>query len=210
MALLHAATRVTRRVLDVLLVLTILFVLATVVVARIIPMLTGGATFVIGGGSMEPTIPLGAVVLDVPVAHDQLAVGDIVTVQVGEQKAIFTHRIVRLVPRSDGLWIQTKGDANPDNDPSIIPATSVVGRVDTVIPYAGFALTLLSTGQGVLFLLALAVMLLAGAWLLEGVEVDQEIALRKAARARAAITAAASSAAAAASGDPAGHEAVAS
>jgi signal peptidase I len=196
MTALHTATRVARRVLDALLILVILVVIAAVVLARGIPFVTGGATYVIGGGSMEPTIAKGSAVIDLPVTHEQLAVGDIVTVQVGEQKVIFTHRIVRLVPRDDGLWIQTKGDANEDVDPSIIPATSVVGRVDTVVPYAGFALVLLSSGQGVMFLLALAVMLLAGAWLLESVEIDQEIALRRAARERLARAAASGDAAA--------------
>jgi signal peptidase I len=190
MTALHTATRVARRVLDALLILVILVVIAAVVLARGIPFVTGGATYVIGGGSMEPTIAKGSAVIDLPVTHDQLAVGDVVTVEVGEQKAIFTHRIVSLVPRDDGLWIQTRGDANEDPDPSIIPATAVLGRVDTVIPYAGFALVLLSSGQGVMFLLALAVMLLAGAWLLEGVEIDQEIALRRAARDRLARAAA--------------------
>lgn len=206
MPALHAATRVARRVLDILLILVIAFVLAAVVLARGIPFLTGGSTYVIGGGSMEPTLPKGSAVLDLPVTADRLAVGDIVTVQVGEQKAIFTHRITRLVPRDDGLWIQTKGDANQDADPSIIPASAVLGRVDTTIPYAGFALVLLSSGQGVLFLLALAVMLLAGAWLLESVEIDQEMAMRKAARARHALVAAAAatSGAVAPSGDAPG------
>ena len=129
-------TRLARRMLDVLLGVLILFVLGIVVIARVIPAVTGGGTFVVGGGSMEPAIPLGAVVVAIPVATDQLAPGDIVSVRVGEQQALFTHRIVRLVDRADGVWLETKGDANDDPDPSIIPATSVVGRVAVTIPHA--------------------------------------------------------------------------
>jgi signal peptidase len=183
MPLVHLATRLARKSLDLLLIALILLVLATVVIARVIPWMTGGATYVVGGGSMEPTLPLGSVVFAVPVAPDQLAVGDVVSVQVGEQKAVFTHRITRLVDVDGERWLETKGDANDKKDPSIVPVTAVIGRVDTYVPYAGYAVRLLSTSQGVLFLLALGVLVLAGAWLLESLEIDQEIArARKALR----------------------------
>ena len=181
-------TRAIRRTLDVLLIAVILVVLATIAIARIIPSVTGGSTFVVGGGSMEPTIPFGSVVIVTPVDTSDLHVGDVVSMRVGKAEAVFTHRIVRLVPRDDGLWIETKGDNNAKPDPSIIPASTVVGRLQVSIPYAGYAVRLLSTGPGVLFLLAIGVMILAGAWFLESLELDQEVARRRAARARAALS----------------------
>ena len=180
-------TRAARRILDLLLVVLILLVLATIVIARVIPSVTGGATFVVGGGSMEPTIPLGSVVIVTPIETSKLAVGDVVSVRVGQQQSVFTHRIVRLVPRDEGLWIETKGDANQRPDPSIIPATTVIGRLEVSIPYAGYAVRLLSTAQGVLFLLAFGILLLAGAWLLDSLEIDQVAARRRAAQARALL-----------------------
>jgi signal peptidase len=188
MRLVTILTRAGRRTLDLLLVALILVVLATITVARIIPSVTGGSTFVVDGGSMEPAIPLGSVVIALPVAPGDLRVGDVVSVRVGQKEAVFTHRIVRLVPRPDGLWIETKGDANPTPDPSILPATAVIGRLSASIPYAGYALRLLSSAPGVLFLLAFGVLLLAGAWLLESLELDQQAARRRAAQARAALT----------------------
>jgi signal peptidase len=188
MSLAYRITRLARRMLDVLLSVLILLVLGIVVIARVIPALTGGSTFVVGGSSMEPAIPLGAVVVALPVATDQLVPGDIVSVRVGEKQALFTHRIVRLVDRADGVWLETKGDANDDPDPSIIPATSVVGRVAVIIPEAGYAVRLLGTMQGVLFLLALGVFMLAAAWLLESLEIDQAAARRRAAQALTAMT----------------------
>ena len=155
--------------------------------ARVIPAVTGGATFVVGGGSMEPAIPMGAVVIVTPVSADQLVAGDVVSVKVGDKQAIFTHRITRLVDREGAIWLQTKGDANEDQDPSIIPATAVIGRVAVTMPYAGYAVRLLSTAQGVLFLLALAMLTLAGAWLLESLELDQAAARRRAAAALAGL-----------------------
>jgi signal peptidase len=187
MRLASILTRAIRRTLDVLLIAVILVVLATITVARIIPSVTGGSTFVVGGGSMEPTIPFGSVVIVTPVNPADLHVGDVVSMRVGNDEAVFTHRIVRLVPRDDGLWLETKGDNNAKNDPSIIPASTVVGRLQLGIPYAGYAVRLLSTGPGVLFLLAIGVMILAGAWFLESLELDQEMARRQAVRARAAL-----------------------
>jgi signal peptidase len=125
---------------------------------------------------MEPTIPLGAVVIATPVDVRQLAVGDVVSVAVGEHHTVFTHRITRLVDVDGAPWIETKGDANQEADPSIIPATAVIGRVAASLPYAGYAVRLLSTAQGVMFLLALGVLVLAGAWLLESLEIDLEVA----------------------------------
>jgi signal peptidase len=188
MSLVHLVTRAARRTLDIILIALILLVLATVIVARVIPTVTGGATYVVGGGSMDPAIPMGAVVIVGLVTADELAVGDVVSVKVGEQQAIFTHRITRLVDRDGVAWLQTKGDANEDEDPSIIPATAVIGRVAVTLPYAGYAVRLLSTAQGVLFLLALGMLMLAGAWLLESLEIDQASARRRAAQALDAMT----------------------
>ena len=180
----HHLTRIARRTLDVLLVILILFVLATVIVARLVPQLTGGQAFVVGGGSMEPTIPIGSVVLALPVPAAELREGDVVSVRAGPDRAVYTHRITRLVVSDGEQWLGTKGDANEDPDPTLVPASAVIGRVDTSIPYAGYAVKLLSTSQGVLFLVAMGVFVLAAAWLLESLEIDQELA-----RARRALRA---------------------
>ena len=186
MTFLAALTRSARRLLDVLLLALILAVLAVVVLSRVAPAVTGGETFVVAGASMEPAIPLGSAVVAVPVDPSSLATGDVVSVRVGPEQAVFTHRIARLVPRDDGLWIATKGDGNADPDPSIIPASAVIGRVELAIPFAGYAVTLLGTAQGILFVVMLAASLLAGAWLLETLEDDHRAANRR--RATATFT----------------------
>lgn len=179
-------TRLARRTLDILLLVLIGLVLATLLVARVIPALSGGTTFVVGGGSMVPSIPVGAAIVASPVDAQDLAVGDIVSLQVGEQRAIFTHRITRIVERPDGLWLATKGDANEDPDPSLVPASAVIGRVSVIVPWAGFLVTLMSSMQGVTFLVSLGIFVLAGAWLLETLEDDLVESLRRRARARLA------------------------
>lgn len=175
-----ALTSLLRRFLDLVLLALILTVLASLAVARVVPAVTGGPTFVVGGGSMEPTIPIGSVIIDVPATPDDVHVGNIVSIKVGTQQAVFTHRIVRKVVREDGsLWIETRGDANPTPDPSIIPATTIIGRAGTWVPYLGYPVQLLSSMTGVAFLLSIGMVTLLGAWLLESLEDDQRAWLHR-------------------------------
>jgi len=131
---------------------------------------------------MEPAVGLGAAIIVRPVAAADLVVGDIVTMQVGEARTTFTHRIVAVADRADGRWIRTKGDANAEPDPTLVPVTDVVGRVELVIPLAGYLLALLSLPMGAMFVIGLAATLLAMAWLLESLELDQRPAPRRADR----------------------------
>jgi len=163
------ATGIIRRVLDALLLALIIVVLGGVVLGKLVP-LTGRQTIVIGGGSMEPAVPLGSAVIIKPVDAAALKVGDIVSLKAGPQNALYTHRIVAVVDRPDGRWVQTKGDANADQDPTLVHASAIVGRTEVVIPLAGYLIVLLSIPAGVLFLIGLAASLLAGAWLLESLE----------------------------------------
>jgi signal peptidase I len=172
MRILATATAGLRRFLDLLLIALILVVLLGVLLGKFVP-LTGRQTMIVGGGSMEPTIGLGAAVVIRPVPAEALLPGDIVSLRAGEGQAIFTHRIVEVVDRPDGRWIRTKGDANALPDPTLIAASAVIGRSELSIPYAGYLLALLSSPTGVLFLVGLAATLLAAAWLLESLELDR-------------------------------------
>jgi signal peptidase len=162
-----------RRVVDLALIALIVVILFALFLGKIVP-LTGHQTIIIGGSSMEPAIHLGSVVVIGPVAPEDLAEGDAVSLQVGPNRTTFTHRIVALVPRPDGVWVRTKGDANADLDPTLVPATSIVGRVEWSVPWAGYLLALLSLPVGVIFALGLAATLLAIAWLLESLEGDAD------------------------------------
>lgn len=171
MRILGSTTTVLRRIVDVTLIALIAVVLFGLILGKVIP-LAGHRTIIIGGGSMEPAIALGAAVVITPVQAADLTTGDVVSMQVGPDRATFTHRIVDLVPRADGLWIRTKGDANAEPDPTLVPATAILGRVELSIPWAGFLLAFLSLPVGILFVLGLAATLMAIAWLLELLDGD--------------------------------------
>ena len=158
--------RWTRRGLDAALVLLVIVSLLTVILARVVPM-TGRSTFVVAGGSMAPAISVGSAVIVDPVDPSLLAVGDVVSLRSGTERAIFTHRIIRLVDREGVVWIETRGDANASPDPSISPATSVIGRVAVAVPVAGYLIALLSSLRGIVFVILLGVLLLFAGWILD-------------------------------------------
>jgi signal peptidase I len=160
-----------RRLLDALLIALILVVLVGVVLGKLVP-LTGRETIVIGGRSMEPTLPLGSAVVNGRVDPATLAPGQIVSLKAGPQNTLYTHRIVAVIDQADGRWVRTKGDANPEDDPTLVPASAIVGRTEFIVPLAGYLIALLSMPAGVMFIIGLAASLLAGAWLLESVESD--------------------------------------
>ena len=160
--------RVVRFGVDILLLSVVVIGLAGVALGRILPAL-GHPVYVVAGPSMEPAIPVGAAVVLASVPSEALRVGDVVSLRSGPSRAVFTHRIVRIVPREDGPWIETRGDANAQPDPAISPTSDVIGRVATVLPLAGYALTVLSAPTGVVFVLSTGALLITLGWWLDGV-----------------------------------------
>src|SRR4029077_5536594 len=97
----------------------------------------GMATFVVTGGSMEPTIHKGSLVIDEPVTADKLRLGDIITFDHYDQTT--THRIVGVEGSATGTMFSTKGDANQVTDPEPITFPGRVGLVKLSVPGLGYA-----------------------------------------------------------------------
>ena len=97
----------------------------------------GFATFVVTGGSMEPTIHKGSLVIDQPVAADKLRLGDVITFDHYDQTV--THRIVGVEGGPSGTMFSTKGDANQVTDPEPLSFPGRVGLVKLAIPGVGYA-----------------------------------------------------------------------
>jgi signal peptidase I len=100
--------------------------------------LTGRQIAVVLSGSMTPQFVAGdaVIVKPAPPAED-LKVGQVITFHPPGDEQLVTHRIHALIERPEGLFVQTKGDANPAPDPNYTPAGNVVGIAETVIPGAG-------------------------------------------------------------------------
>lgn len=173
MTIANPAVTVLRRLLDGLLFALVAVSLGVLVLGRVVPF-TGHSTLIVAGPSMEGSIPMGAAVVLDQVPPSSLAVGDVVSLRSGPERAIFTHRIIRLAERDEGLWLETQGDANATPDPSLTPATAVLGRVAIALPLAGYLLTLYSAPSGILLVISLGLVLLLLGVLLEPRDVRPE------------------------------------
>jgi signal peptidase len=121
------------------------FVVATLVMARVVPAVAGWSTAAVIGGSMEPAVSAG----DVIVLSSDLGEGVVPGMIIGFHNpahpgAIVTHRVVGV--NADGS-IQTKGDANAAPDSTPILQEQVIGVVRMVVPDAGLPVYWWRTGR---------------------------------------------------------------
>ena len=161
-----------RRSLDGALLGLIVLSLTSVVLGRVVP-LTGRSTFVVGGSSMAPAIGRGSAVIVEPVDPRTIVVGDAVSLRSGSAKAIFTHRVTRVVDRDGTVWVETKGDANAEPDPSVTPASAIIGRVVVALPALGYLVALLSTPLGIVFVVGLGLILLLAGGMIEAPRLER-------------------------------------
>jgi len=116
---------------------------ATFLFLAVGPRVLGYQTSTMLTGSMSPLINPGDVVVTVPVAVQNLKVGDIITYHIPvEDQRVETHRIIDLTVNNQGTaTVRTKGDANNGADPWT--ATLAAGQVDRqvfTVPYLGNAI----------------------------------------------------------------------
>lgn len=127
-------------------------VLASTLVAVALGLATGAAVawhdgyrvYAVRTGSMTPTYPTGALVLDAPASSRTPAVGDVITFHVGS--SLVTHRVQAI----SAAGYATKGDANPTPDAWTIPRSHVVGRVIAGTPELGYVLVFFHQPTGAL------------------------------------------------------------
>lgn len=98
--------------------------------------------FAVSSDSMAPLMHRGDLV--VTTGRGTLAIGDAVTFR--KFGALVTHRIVDH-GRMPGTY-ETRGDANPGNDPWTITSRDVVGKVRGVVTNAGWPLLWLASALG--------------------------------------------------------------
>ena len=108
-----------------------------------LPTIFGWGNAVVLSGSMEPELPVGALLW----IHRQstYAIGDVVTYE--ENGTLVTHRLVSIA----GDTVITRGDAN-NTDDSPIQTVQIRGKVSAVWPGAGNILLFLKSPLGMLLL----------------------------------------------------------
>jgi signal peptidase I len=96
----------------------------------------GFGSYIVTGGSMEPAIHKGALVLIEPVSPTEVNVGDVITFQQYDQTT--THRVIEITRTAGGLSFKTQGDANTVADPEDKTFAGSVGIVRVSVPLAGY------------------------------------------------------------------------
>lgn len=124
-----------------------------------VPQLLGYGEYTIISGSMEPTIPVGALVYVTEADTTEVNAGDIIAFD--SNGTVVTHRVETI--NEDGSFT-TKGDANDAADPSFVYPQSLIGKVTAYLPLLGYLAAFLSSSLGKVIL---ALALVAGIVILQ-------------------------------------------
>lgn len=104
--------------------------------------------FNITTGSMEPTLPIGTLVVGQIVDPDVIKEGDIITYKGVTGSTVTTHRVQEVKQGEEGVEFVTKGDANSVIDPVIVKGDNLISRVFVDFKYIGSIITFLQENIG--------------------------------------------------------------
>jgi signal peptidase len=140
---------------------TILVALLLALVLSHVPIL-GYRTVILGGGSMEPALDSGSLVVSHSARPQELKVGDVITFRHPGGGTTITHRIVAVREEGEQRWFTVKGDANRTADPDEISFESAKAyKYHFAVPYAGYLLGFVGSASGTLLLVGMPLMTLA-------------------------------------------------
>ena len=111
-------------------------------------------------GSMSPTLETGGAVVTQPVAPETIGLDDIITYYSPTDGKLITHRVVGI--QEGPLYFHTKGDANEDADPYLVPTQNVVGKVRFHIPLLGYVANFIRSPLGFILLLGVPGLIIIG------------------------------------------------
>ena len=93
----------------------------------------GNSLFRVVTGSMEPTIPIGTILLAQDTPIEEIQTDDIVcfrSTNPGSSGMIVTHRVVGVYDTPDGIrCLRTKGDNNLSVDANPVTTSNLIGRI---------------------------------------------------------------------------------
>jgi len=131
--------------------IALVVVLMTMVVLALLAPHFGWRADTVLSGSMEPALPVGCVQVTKPINPEDIQVGDIITFRSPTNGKLMSHRVVA-VEDDQSYQFRTKGDANENVDPYLIPSENVVGRVCFKVAHVGRVVEYLKTPIGFILL----------------------------------------------------------
>ncbi len=156
-----------------LLLLPILIMNVTMIVQGLInpskvPSIGGYSPLIVLTDSMYPEIHSGDMIVVKATPAEQIRTGDVIAFfdPDGSGVSVLTHRVVEVINANGALSFRTKGDANNADDPSAVPAVSLVGVYQTKIPGAGDVAMFLQSTPGLVVCVAVPLVLLIAAELI--------------------------------------------
>ena len=150
---------VSRRVLNVLLVVLLVAIVAPFVVYAA-PWLVGAeASFIVLTASMTPAIEPGDVVIVGETEPSAIEEGDVITFTRADAETPVTHRVVGVTEANGDVAFETKGDANENPDEGLVPEANVIGTVVFTIPYIGYVIQFANSSYGFVALVVAPILL---------------------------------------------------
>ncbi|MBJ7290919.1 signal peptidase I [Williamsia sp.] len=120
--------------------LLLLFLVAILLAAIVVPKVGGAQPYTVLTSSMKQKYPPGTLIVVRKVDASTLSIGDVVTYQIRSgEPGVITHRIVGFTFDQQGnRLLTTQGDAVPVPDERPVQAAQVRGKLWYSIPYLGY------------------------------------------------------------------------
>ncbi len=132
--------------------------------------LLGYQVYTVLSPSMEPNLPVGAIIYVRSEKPESYAAGDAITFMVNETTVV-THRVTRIQQDPadpNTLWFYTQGDANSIEDTNPVHYRNVLGKVVFHIPYLGYVADYVQKPPGLYVAIGVGAVLLVLAFLPTG------------------------------------------
>ncbi len=148
----------------------LLLVVAVACAVVVVPWATRSVPLTVLTTSMEPTYPVGTLVVVSPVAAADIRMGDVVTYQLTSgDPTLVTHRVVAITQSTAGAFtFTTKGDNNATADAAPVTEPQVQGRVWYSVPWVGVLNNAAGGAQSWLVIAFAVVLFVYAGWMLAG------------------------------------------
>ena len=136
-----------RKICNILVTLLFIAILAAAGIL-VVPRLMGYQVYAVLTASMEPSYPIGSVIMVQPATPADIQVGDAMTFSAGNFEALVTHRVIEI--DAENRQFITKGDNNDNMDFAPVPFDNVVGKVAFSVPILGYISLYIKSAKGIL------------------------------------------------------------